>query len=87
METPIMSIRVSPRRRDLIERAAQILDKNRTEYMLDVVCEDAKNVILSQRHFTLDDDAFDRFSSALLEMKGRPNPALDSLLSRPKPWA
>jgi uncharacterized protein (DUF1778 family) len=87
METPIMSMRVAPEMRQLFDRAADILGKNRTDYMLGVCVQDAKNVILDQCHFTLRDEEFDRFTAALEASEDHPNEALLALLSRPSRWS
>jgi uncharacterized protein (DUF1778 family) len=87
MKTPMINIRASSEQRDLIDRAAQIRNQNRSEFMLDVACREARDTILDQCHFLVDDDAMAAFEQALDSNPMATNTALQSLLARPKPWA
>ncbi len=51
--------------RSLIDRAAERLGKNRSEFMLDAACREATTVLLDQRLFLLDEEAYERFTAAL----------------------
>jgi uncharacterized protein (DUF1778 family) len=80
-----INIRVKPRQRDVIDRAARALGKSRSEFILDTACREAETVLLDRRFFTLDDAAYRRFIQAL----NRPpadNPRLRKLLQTPAPW-
>ncbi|MES9897800.1 MAG: DUF1778 domain-containing protein [Sedimenticola sp.] len=83
-ETPI-NLRVLPAQRQLIDRACEVVGKKRTEFMLDAACREAENILLDQRLFTLDDDAFKAFEEALAAPV-KDNPALRSLLTTKAPW-
>ena len=50
-----INIRVKPRQRDVIDRAARALGKSRSEFILDTACREAETVLLDRRFFTLDD--------------------------------
>jgi uncharacterized protein (DUF1778 family) len=52
---------------------------------LEAACEKAQSVVLDRTFFTLDSEAFERFS-ALLDAPVQPNPALDRLLARRPMW-
>jgi uncharacterized protein (DUF1778 family) len=80
-----INIRVKPRQRDVIDRAARALGKSRSEFILDTACREAETVLLDRRFFTLDDAAYRRFIEALNRPPGD-NPRLRKLLQTPAPW-
>jgi uncharacterized protein (DUF1778 family) len=51
--------------RDLIGHAAQMLGKNRSDFMLEAACDKARSVSLGQLFFGLDDARFDSFGQVL----------------------
>jgi uncharacterized protein (DUF1778 family) len=61
----IINLRADERRRSLIDRAAERLGKNRSEFMLEAACREATEVLLDQRFFLLDEKAYKRFTAAL----------------------
>ncbi len=80
-----VNIRASRRQRDLIDRAARALGKSRSDFMLDVACREAEDVLLDRRYFQLDPETFDRFTALL----NNPPPASDGLhklLNRKPAW-
>ncbi len=80
-----INIRALPSQRDLIDRAATIIKKNRSEFILEAACREAENVLLDQRIFFLKDDDFKTFEEALAApVKNNPN--LRKLLARQSPW-
>ena len=48
MRDAAINLRALPGRRDLIDQAAGLLGKNRSDFMLEAACERAKNVLLDQ---------------------------------------
>ena len=80
-----INLRARSEQRDLIDRAASTLGKNRSDFMLDAACEKAQAIVLDRTFFALDDAAFARFT-ALLDTPIEPNPALDRLLARRPLW-
>lgn len=56
--SPALSLRISPRDRILIDRAAGVMGKTRTEFMLDAARVAATDALLDRRLFLLDDAAF-----------------------------
>ena len=46
-----INIRAHQKQRDLIDRAAKILGKNRSDFMLDAASKEAKNILLDNRFF------------------------------------
>ncbi|MCH7741349.1 MAG: DUF1778 domain-containing protein [Proteobacteria bacterium] len=83
--TSAISIRVQPSQLNLIDQAAEVSGKNRTSFMLEASCANATNVLLDQRLFHLDEEAFSRFQ-AMLDAPVKDNPALRRVLNSKAPW-
>jgi len=80
-----INLRTNPSQRDLFDRAAKVLHKSRTEFMLDAATKAAQEVLLDTNQFVLDEVEY----SAFLEMLDRPvakNPALMKLLNKQPVW-
>jgi uncharacterized protein (DUF1778 family) len=71
-----LNLRVTPRQDYLIMRAAAVLDKSVTEFVLNSVTLEAERVLAEQRWFMLLAAEWKRFS----ELLDRPIPADDSKL-------
>jgi uncharacterized protein (DUF1778 family) len=80
-----INIRASRRQKTLIDRAAEALGRNRSDFMLDIACREAEAVLLDRRYFTLSDDAFRKFN-AMLDKPPAENPKLRRLLATKPPW-
>ncbi len=78
-------MRVSTRVLDLIDTAATVLDKSRTEFMLESARLQAVDVLLDQRFFQLDDEQYDVFMR-VLDNPPPPNQKLKQLLAKKAPW-
>jgi uncharacterized protein (DUF1778 family) len=52
----VINIRARTTQRDLIDRAAEALGKNRSDFMLEASCREAENVLLDRRYFTLSEE-------------------------------
>lgn len=85
MRDAAINLRALPGQRDLIDQAANLLGKNRSDFMLEAACERAQAVLLDQVFFSLDADKFTQFT-ALLDAPVAPNPGLDRLLAVKAPW-
>jgi uncharacterized protein (DUF1778 family) len=83
--TRTINIRIEEERRTLIDRAAAAAGKDRTQFVLDAATREATTVLLDQRYFQLDTDAFAKFNAAL-DAPPAENPRLRALLSRNAPW-
>ena len=59
-EAPI-NIRAKASQRDLIDMAANLVAKSRTDFMLDAACREAQDILLDQRLFIVDDEQYDAF--------------------------
>ena len=84
-KTAPINMRVEPSQQALLTKAASLLHKDRSAFILDVACREAENVLLDQRLFNLDKDAFEAFESAL-DQPMLENDKLKALLAEPSPW-
>lgn len=80
-----INLRARSSQRNLIDKAAAMLNKNRSDFMLEAACKAAENVLLDQRLFLVDESAFQAFE-ALIEAPVKDNPALRRLLKTKAPW-
>lgn len=85
MREAAINLRALPEQRDLIDQAARLLGKNRSDFMLEVACERAQAVLLDQTFFRLDADRFERFTE-LLDAPESANPALQKLMALKPVW-
>jgi len=83
--TAPINLRALDSQRSLIDRAASLLGKNRSDFMLETACREAENVLLDQRLFLLDPVNFDAFNQAL-DAPVKDNPALRKLMAQKAPW-
>jgi uncharacterized protein (DUF1778 family) len=81
-----VNIRIEPRQRDLIDRAAAALGKSRSAFMLDAAARSAEELLLDRKLFTLDADQWEAFNQAL-DAPPADNPELNKLMRANKsPW-
>jgi uncharacterized protein (DUF1778 family) len=80
-----LNMRVLPETRSLIDRAAKLMGKNRTDFVLDAARQAAQNTLLDRAAIPLDDKAHAAFV-ALLEAPPQPNERLRRSLQTPAPW-
>jgi len=81
----VINVRVSRMLRDLIDRAADVLGKTRSEFILESARTHAIDVLLDQRLFTLNAEQYEAFMNAL-DAPPAPNEKLKSLLAGKAPW-
>ena len=86
MRDAAINLRALPEQRDLIDQAASVLGKNRSDFMLEAACERAQTVLLDQVFFRLDANKFEQFV-ALLDTPPESNPGLERLMALKAPWA
>jgi uncharacterized protein (DUF1778 family) len=60
-----INLRADHTKRALIDRAAERVGKNRSEFMLEAALREATEVLLDQRLFLLDEKAYKKFTDAL----------------------
>jgi uncharacterized protein (DUF1778 family) len=80
-----INLRIEAHTRQLIDEAATILGKTRTEFMIDSARRKAIDVVLDQRLLVLDPQRYDAFLHAL-DNPPAPGPKLQSLLRRVPAW-
>lgn len=85
MRDAAINLRALPDQRDLIDYAARLLGKNRSDFMLEAACERARTVLLDQVFFSLDADKFRQFME-LIDAPPSPNPGLERLMAIKAPW-
>lgn len=85
MRSAAINLRALPQQRDLIDHAAQLLGKNRSDFMLEAACDKAQAVLLDQVFFSLDESKFREFT-AMLDAPATANPGLERLLAVKAPW-
>ena len=80
-----INIRVPTAIRDLIDNAATLTGKTRSDFILESARRQATDILLDQRLFSLDDDAYGAFMRAL---NGAPasNAKLKQLFRSKAPW-
>ena len=85
MRNAAIHLRALPEQRDLIDHAATLLGKNRSDFMLEAACARAQAVVLDQVFFNLDAAKFKQFT-ARLDAPAGPNPGLERLMAVKAPW-
>jgi len=80
-----INIRAHHAQRALIDTAAEVLGKSRSEFVLDIACREARSVLLEQRLFELDDQRFTKFMERL-DAPPVPNEKLQKLMATKAPW-
>lgn len=85
MRTAAINLRVHPMQRDMIDYAASLLGKSRSDFMVDIAYTYAQNVILDRTVFQLDSEKFNRFIE-VLEQPTEENAGLAKLMAVKAPW-
>ena len=85
MRAVAINLRALPEQRDLIDQAATLLGKNRSDFMLEAAWERAQAVLLDQLFFALDSDKFQQFT-AMLDAPVADNAGLARLKEVKAPW-
>jgi uncharacterized protein (DUF1778 family) len=84
-ESVAINIRAKARQRDLIDQAADRLGRSRSDFMLEVACREAQDVLLDQAFFTVDAGTFATLHT-LLDQPLPPTDKLRTLLKTKAPW-
>ena len=80
-----LNIRIKPEVRDLIDRAAKLRGKNRTDFILESARVAAEDTLLDQVIMAVSPQAFEQFQ-ARLDMPPNPNERLRKTMLTPAPW-
>lgn len=81
----VINLRLPLRTRDLIDEAAALSGKSRTEFMVDSARRQATETLIDQRLFELDASQWTAFVKAL-DAPPAPNRKLKALMGRANPW-
>ena len=84
-EAVSINIRARARQRDLIDQAAHRVGRSRSDFMLDVACREAENVLLDQIFFTVNAKTYAEIE-ALLDNPLPPTDKLRRLMHTKAPW-
>ena len=80
-----LNMRVLPETRSLIDLAAEVLGKNRTDFVIDAARQAAQNALLDRTVIPINGKAHSAFV-ALLDAPPQPNERLRKSLQTPAPW-
>nr|WP_294562164.1 DUF1778 domain-containing protein [uncultured Rhodopila sp.] len=80
-----LNLRTKPEDRGLIDRAAALTGKTKTEFVLQAARRAAEDALLDQTLFLAGAEAFEAFQ-ARLDEPPRPNERLRRSLQTPAPW-
>jgi len=80
-----LNIRIKAADRGLIDRAAELTGKTRTDFIMDATRRAAEEALLDRTLFRLSPDAYEKFV-ARLDEPPRANAGLQRLLQTAAPW-
>ena len=80
-----LNLRIKPDDRGLIDRAAQLTGKTKTNFVLEAARRAAEEAVLDRTLFVVKPDAFTAFQ-ARLDEPPHPNDKLRRSLQTPAPW-
>jgi uncharacterized protein (DUF1778 family) len=80
-----LNLRIKPELRGLIDRAAEITGKNRTDFVLNAARHAAEDVLLDRTVFAVSPKTYAEFL-ARLDMPPQPNARLRRSLATSAPW-
>jgi uncharacterized protein (DUF1778 family) len=80
-----LNIRIQPDVRGLIDRAAKLAGRNRTDFVLDAARRAAEDTILNRTLFAVSPQAYREFL-ARLDAAPQPNERLRKSMRAPAPW-
>jgi uncharacterized protein (DUF1778 family) len=80
-----LNIRIQPQVRELIDRAAELAGKNRTDFVLDAARRAAEDTLLDRTVFTVSPQAYRQFLQRL-DAPPKPNKRLLKTMRAPSPW-
>jgi uncharacterized protein (DUF1778 family) len=80
-----LNLRIKPEVRGLIDRAAALTGKNRTDFVLDAARHAAEDALLDRTVFVLDSKVYADFLERL-DAPPKPNERLRHSLKTPAPW-
>lgn len=80
-----LNLRIRPEERNLIDRAAKLRGKNRTDFVLDAARAAAEDALLDQTVIRAEPEAYAAFIAGL-DAPPQPNERLRKTMQSPLPW-
>ena len=80
-----LNLRIKPEERGLIDRAAAVTGKTRTDFVLDAARRAAVDALTERTLFVVDEDRYAAFVAAL-DAPPAPNKKLRRTMQTPAPW-
>jgi uncharacterized protein (DUF1778 family) len=80
-----LNVRVKAEDRNLIDRAAKLLGKSRTDFLLEAARQAAQDALLDQTLFKVGPDVYAQFVERL-DAPPAPNDKLRQTMTTPAPW-
>ena len=80
-----LNLRIKPQVRELIDRAAELVGKNRTDFVLDAARRAAEEALLDRTVFTVSPQTYRQFL-ARLDAPPKPNKRLLKTMQTRAPW-
>ncbi|MEI9425656.1 DUF1778 domain-containing protein [Mesorhizobium sp. Cs1299R1N1] len=80
-----LNIRIKPATRNLIDRAAELVGKTRTDFMLEASERRAEEVLLDRTIFTVNPEIYAEYL-ARLDAPAQPNERLKRTMATKAPW-
>ena len=80
-----LNLRIKPQVRELIDRAAELAGKNRTDFVLDAARRAAEEILLDRSVLTVSPKAYRAFLRKL-DAPPKPNKRLRKTMQTPAPW-
>jgi len=80
-----LNLRIKPQVRELIDRAAELAGKNRTNFVLDAACRAAEGLLLDRTVLNVSPKAYRQFLKRL-DARPRPNKRLIKTMRTRAPW-
>ena len=80
-----LNLRIKPGERSLIDRAAELTGKTRTDFVLEAARRAAVDALTDRSLFVVDAGVYAKFAAAL-DAPPRPNEKLRRTMQTPAPW-
>ena len=80
-----LNLRINPALRGTIDRAAELLGKSRTDFVLEAARRAAEDTLLDRTFFSLDRKTYEAFVTRL-DAPPKPNARLRRTMRTPPPW-
>jgi uncharacterized protein (DUF1778 family) len=81
----LVNVRMAAEDRNIIDRAARLAGKTRTEFMVEAARRAAQETLLDSSLIVVDGKTFDRFRK-IFDAPAKPNDGLQRLMNLKAPW-